>query len=152
MSYNEIKENLINTITMEDFKMQLSKFTDYAFRSLIYLAENQNTLCTVDEIARNLNISEHHLKKIIHKLAKTDYVISIKGRNGGLKLGTSPSLINLGEVLKLTEDNMNMVECFTDNNVCYYCVDNQCKLRTIISSSLEKFYEEFSKHTLADVL
>ena len=80
--------------------MQLSKFTDYSFRALIYLAENENKLCTIDEIAKNLNISEHHLKKIINKLAKTEYIISIKGRNGGLKLGISPSLINLGSILK----------------------------------------------------
>ncbi|MFR5264741.1 RrF2 family transcriptional regulator [Clostridium sp.] len=132
--------------------MQLSKFTDYSFRALIYLAENENKLCTIDEIAKNLNISEHHLKKIINKLAKTEYIISIKGRNGGLKLGISPSLINLGSILKITEDNLNLVECFGENNNCSLCKGNICKLNPIISSSLEKFFQEFSKYTLADII
>ena len=87
--------------------MQLSKFTDYSFRALIYLADKKGSLATVEELANALQISEHHLKKIIHKLAKTNYVISIKGRGGGLKLGMDPKDINLGEILKITEDNMS---------------------------------------------
>lgn len=66
--------------------MQLSKFTDYAFRALIYLANNRDKLCTVEELAQELNASEHHIKKVIHKLAKTEYIISSKGRGGGLQL------------------------------------------------------------------
>ena len=89
--------------------MQLSKFTDYSFRALIYLADKKGSLATVEELANALQISEHHLKKIIHKLAKTNYVISIKGRGGGLKLGMDPKDINLGEILKITEDNLNIV-------------------------------------------
>ena len=67
--------------------MQLSKFTDYAFRALIYLAKSSNENATVDKLAEELDISTHHLKKVINKLAKTEYIISTKGRNGGLKLG-----------------------------------------------------------------
>ena len=59
--------------------MQLSKFTDYAFRSLIYLAKNTDENATVDKLAENLDISIHHLKKVINKLAKTEYIVSIKG-------------------------------------------------------------------------
>ncbi|MGN1478726.1 MAG: RrF2 family transcriptional regulator, partial [Acutalibacteraceae bacterium] len=84
-----------------------------AFRILIYLAKNQEKLCTVEELASNLEISEHHLKKIVHKLAKTEYVISIKGRNGGLKLGMEPNEINLGKILIITEENLNISECFS---------------------------------------
>ena len=66
--------------------MQLSKFSDYSFRALIYLAKHSEKLCTVDELANELNTSEHHMKKVIHHLGKTDYIVSIKGRTGGLKL------------------------------------------------------------------
>ena len=72
--------------TKEGNNMYLSKFTDYSFRSLLYLANHRDKICTVEELSKELDISEHHLKKIIHKLAKTDYVISMKGRSGGLKL------------------------------------------------------------------
>ena len=131
--------------------MYLSKFTDYSFRALIYLAINRDKLCTVEELASNLEISEHHLKKIIHKLAKTDYIISIKGRAGGLKLGLEPKDINLGEVLKVTEDNLNIAECFNKENTCPFIVGG-CKLKGIMNKSLKSFVDEFSKYTLEDVL
>lgn len=132
--------------------MQLSKFTDYAFRALMYLATHTEKLYTVDEIAKSLDVSEHHLKKIINKLAKTEYVISIKGRNGGLQLGKKPNEINLGDVLKVTESNLKIVECFENNKHCSLFTNNQCKLKNIVASSLEKFALEFSSYTLADII
>lgn len=131
--------------------MQLSKFTDYAFRALIYLANNKDRLCTVEELGQNLNASENHIKKIIHKLAKTEYIISSKGRGGGLQLGLEPKDINLGEVLKFTEDNLNIVECFNKPEVCPF-MKSACKLKGISSEALKSFIDEFSKYTLQDVL
>lgn len=131
--------------------MYLSKFTDYSFRSLIYLAVNRDKLCTVEELANNLDISEHHLKKIIHKLAKTEYITSTKGRTGGLKLGLEPKEINLGEVLKITEDNLNIAECFNKENTCPF-ITGGCKLKGIMNKSLQSFVKEFSQYTLEDVI
>lgn len=131
--------------------MQLSKFSDYAFRALMFLALNNDKLCNIEEMASKLEISEHHLKKIINKLAKTDYITSIKGRNGGIKLGKSPSEINLGDILKITEDNLNIVQCFKTKENCPY-FSEKCKLREIINNSLLQFFNEFSKYTLADVI
>ena len=131
--------------------MQLSKFTDYTFRALIYLAIHQEELCTVEQLAITLNVSEHQLKKVIHKLAKTDYVTSIKGRMGGLKLGVSPREINLGKVLMITEDNLNIVECLNKDCVCEF-MNSECKLKNIVQSSLNRFIEEFSNYTLEDIL
>ena len=131
--------------------MYLSKFTDYSFRALIYLAENRDKLCTVEELAKKIEISEHHLKKIIHKLAKTDLIISMKGRTGGLKLGLEPQDINLGEVIKITEDNLNIAQCFNKENCCPY-MTYDCKVKGIMKSSLDAFINEFSRYTLSDVL
>lgn len=132
--------------------MQLSKFTDYSFRALIYLAHNNERLCTVEELATNLHVSEHHLKKIIHKLAKTEYITSSKGRTGGLKLGIDPELINLKDVLKVTEDNLNIAECFEDGRACSCTIQNGCRLKLIMKDGLESFFNEFSKYTLKDIL
>ena len=131
--------------------MYLSKFTDYSFRALIYLANNTDRLCTVEEISTNLDISEHHLKKIIQKLAKTDYVISLKGRSGGLKLGLPPEQITLSEVLKLTEENLNITGCFSSRNDCPM-MNKGCKLKSIMNNALDAFINEFSNYTLADIL
>lgn len=131
--------------------MQLSKFTDYTFRVLIYMAKHQEQLLTVEQLATKLEVSEHHLKKVIHKLAKTDYLTSIKGRAGGLRLGVSPDQINLGEILRITEDNLNIVTCLSNNQICTF-MDGECKLKSIVHASLEKFIEEFGNYTLSDLL
>ncbi|SHH72543.1 transcriptional regulator, BadM/Rrf2 family [Clostridium collagenovorans DSM 3089] len=131
--------------------MQLSKFTDYSFRTLIYLAKNVHKNCTVDELAKELDISKDHLKKVVHKLAKTDYIISTKGRNGGLKLGLDSGKINLGEVLKLTEENLNLVECMNESDSCPLMKDG-CKLKGLISKSLKVFIKEMEQYTLEDIL
>ncbi|MEG2354027.1 MAG: Rrf2 family transcriptional regulator [Clostridium sp.] len=131
--------------------MQLSKFTDYSFRSLLYLATHNERLCTVDELAKNLDISVNHLKKVIHKLAKTHYIISLKGRSGGLKLGLPPKEINLGKVFIFTEENLNIVECFNPDNNCPLIVHG-CKLKTILGKSLDSFVVELSSYTLNDLL
>lgn len=131
--------------------MQLSKFTDYTFRVLIYMATHQEELYTVEQLATKLEVSEHHLKKVIHKLAKTEYLISIKGRSGGLKLGLPPEEINLGEVLKVTEDNLCIVECIKSEMNCNF-MTQECKLKGIIKESLHQFIEVFSRYTLQDIL
>lgn len=131
--------------------MQISKFTDYAFRALIYLARNRAENTTIDKLAEHLEVSEHHMKKVIHKLAKTEYIISTKGRNGGLKLGVDPSEINLGKVLIATEENLNLVECMSNPELCPLMTSG-CNLKRILSKSLQAFIDELSKYTLEDIL
>lgn len=131
--------------------MQISKFTDYAFRSLIYLAQNKDELATVDKLSNYLEVSEHHMKKVIHKLAKTEYIVSIKGRNGGLKLGVDPKDINLGKVLIATEENLKLVDCMNNTKTCPL-INSGCKLKGVLSDSLQSFINELSKYTLEDIL
>lgn len=131
--------------------MQLSKFTDYAFRTLIYLAENREENININILAEKMNISIDHLKKIVNKLGKTEYITTIKGRNGGIKLGIEPKDINLGDILKVTEENMSIVECMNLRGNCPLIIKD-CKLKKVISNSLEAFIDEMSKYTLEDIL
>lgn len=131
--------------------MTLSKFSDYAFRLLIYLANNTDRLCTVEELASNLDISENHLKKIVQRLAKTDYITSLKGRNGGLKLGMNPEEIFLDKILLITEEGLDSSECFSSaRHSCNYSCN--CKFKKILNNSVNMFINEFSKSTLKDIL
>lgn len=131
--------------------MYLSKFTDYSFRILIYLGNHQNQLFTVDELSDILNLSTHHLKKIIYKLAKNGYIVSLKGRNGGIKLMMNPKDINLGALLEITEDNLNILECFSlETNTCNLV--KSCKLKPIINDALESFKQKLGEYTLEDIL
>ena len=131
--------------------MYLSKFTDYSFRILMYLGNNPDKLSTVDELSSILGLSTHHVKKIVYKLSKNNYISSLKGRNGGIKLGMNPKDINLGKLLEITEDNLDILECFSiENNTC--SLNNCCKLKPIINDALESFKLELSKYTLDDIL
>lgn len=131
--------------------MYLSKFTDYSFRILMYLGNNPDKLSTVDELSSILGLSTHHVKKIVYKLSKNNYILSLKGRNGGIKLGMDPKDINLGKLLEITEDNLDILECFSiENNTC--SLNNCCKLKPIINDALESFKLELSKYTLDDIL
>ena len=131
--------------------MYLSKFTDYSFRILMYLGNNPDKLSTVDELSSILGLSTHHVKKIVYKLSKNNYISSLKGRNGGIKLGMDPKDINLGKLLEITEDNLDILECFSiENNTC--SLNNCCKLKPNINDALESFKLELSKYTLDDIL
>ena len=131
--------------------MYLSKFTDYSFRILMYLGNNPDKLSTVDELSSILGLSTNHVKKIVYKLSTNNYILSLKGRNGGIKLGMDPKDINLGKLLEITEDNLDILECFSiENNTC--SLNNCCKLKPIINDALESFKLELSKYTLDDIL
>lgn len=131
--------------------MYLSKFTDYSFRILIYLGNHPNELFTVDELSYILGLSTHHIKKIIHKLAKNNYIYSSKGRNGGIKLVMNPKDINLGALLEITEDNLNIVECFSSDSISCN-LDGECKLKSVLNEALNSFKLKLSEYTLADII
>lgn len=131
--------------------MTLSKFSDYAFRVLIYLAKHEKEMTTVEQLSTELDISEHHLKKIIQRLAKTEFITSTKGRSGGIQLGNEPQNINLGAVLRVTEDNLILVECFSEQkNTCPY--NGACKLKNIMNEALVAFINQFDQYSLQDIL
>lgn len=132
--------------------MQLSKFSDYAFRALICLAKD-NKLYTIESLSNELKISSNHLKKIIHKLAKNGVVASFKGRDGGIRLNLHPSKIPLSTILKHTEESTFLSECLNENTTlaCPFS-KGECKLKGIIHQARDEFISVFDKYTLADIL
>ncbi len=130
--------------------MTLSKFTDYSFRCLIYLSKNKDKKTNVEELSKVLNLSEHHIKKIIHRLAKKGFIKSSKGRNGGITLGKSPKDINLKDLICYCEDFSKIVEC-NKNSKCIF-IENECMLKSVCNRALESFLEEFEKYNLEDII
>lgn len=133
--------------------MQLSKFSDYSFRALMYLAQNTQGLSTVEQLANELKISQNHLKKIIHKLSKGKFIESYKGRDGGVKIARKPEDIILADVLLYTEANTDFVECLrldAESSDCPYRLT--CNLKGIIDSARSAFLLEFRKYSLKDLL
>ena len=130
--------------------MQLTKYTDYALRVLVYLGQRQNQRTTINDITQHYNISRNHLMKIIHHLSQAGYVQSSRGRLGGLSLGKDPAEINIATVVGETEKNMSLVECFGSHNTC--TIEPECVLKHVLHRAHESFMEALAVFTLADVL
>ncbi|MGR6980958.1 RrF2 family transcriptional regulator [Testudinibacter sp. P27/CKL/0425] len=130
--------------------MKLSKFTDYNLRVLIYLALNNDRLCTIQEIATAYQISENHLMKVIHHLAKQQTILSRRGKGGGIQLAHPPHEINLAKVIRLAEGDDSLVRCRDHGVVC--CIAPVCQLPSIFELALDAFYKYLSQYSLQDVL
>ena len=101
--------------------MRLTTYTDYALRTLMYLAANRDRLVTIQDIADAHGIAKNHLTKVVHQLGILGFVESLRGRKGGLRLGQEPAQINIGAVVRSTEPDFYMAECFDPNK-------NNCRL------------------------
>ncbi len=131
--------------------MQLTQFTDYGLRSLMYLAAQPDRLCSVREIAEHYAISRNHLVKVVHRLAQLGYITSSKGKGGGVKLANQSNDIQLGDLIAALEPNMHLVECFNrETNTC--TVVSACSLKHFLADANRAFLQDLNKHTLADAV
>ncbi len=130
--------------------MQLTLFTDYGLRSLMYMTAHQDRLSSVREIAEHYDISRNHLVKVVHKLAQLGYVESSKGKGGGIRLAQDPETLKLGDLIKQLEP-MNMVECFdSKTNTCRMI--SSCELKHYLAEASQSFITTMNKYTLADTV
>lgn len=131
--------------------MQLTNFTDYSLRVLLYLGLHPERLVTITEIARAFDISRNHLMKVVNHLAGTGLVKSVRGKSGGIALAEHPASIRIGDVVRLTESHFNLVECFGANaHQC--CIFPVCSLKNLLQEGLEQFFAVLNQRTLADLL
>lgn len=131
--------------------MRFTRYTDYALRVLMYLGRKGEDLSTIKEIAARYGISENHLMKVVHQLGRHGYITTIRGRQGGMRLAAAPDKINIGEVVRVTEDDLRIVECFDDKtNACP--ITKVCGLAGMIDEALAAFLAVLDQKTLADVL
>lgn len=130
--------------------MKLTNYTDYSLRVLMYLSVNKGELATVSEIAERHGISRNHMVKIVHHLGQLGHVKTIRGKHGGLRLGRRPEDINIGRVVRETESNMELVECFGDNSLCVHSPG--CELKKALREALKAFLAVLDGYTLADLV
>lgn len=129
--------------------MQLTLYTDYSLRVLIYLSRMPNEMATITQIAEFYNISRNHLVKVVHKLAQLGFVQSIRGKKGGIKLAYPPNKIIIGDVVRKTEPGFFLVECFNEvENNC--AITGICRLKGILSEGMQAFLTVLDNYTLAD--
>lgn len=129
--------------------MRLTTFSDYSFRVLIYLGSAPEGLATIGEISAAYGISSNHLMKVVHRLGQLGYVETVRGKGGGMRLGRPPAEINVGEVLRATEDSFNLVECM-DGGDCR--ITRACVLRHALAEARDAFLKVLDGYTLAQLL
>jgi Rrf2 family nitric oxide-sensitive transcriptional repressor len=129
--------------------MQLTLFSDYSLRLMLYLAAHPDRPVSIQEISRAYVVSQHHMVKVAQRLAEHQLVSTVRGRRGGLRLNRRPEEINIGEMVRLTEPHMNLVECFDRaTNSCP--IDAACGLKGVLQHAQGAFLRVLDGHTLAD--
>ncbi|QJR35339.1 RrF2 family transcriptional regulator [Gemmatimonas groenlandica] len=131
--------------------MRLTRFTDNALRCLMLLGLEPERCITVNEIAERMNMSYEHLVKIVHRLSEFGYVETVRGRHGGVRLGKSVHDISIGVLVRQTEENLALAECFDpQQNTCP--ISSACRLTGTFDEALNAFLAVLDQKTLADIL
>lgn len=131
--------------------MQLTAYTDYALRVLIFLVVHEDRLVTIAEMASAYGISKNHLMKIVHQLGQEGFIETVRGRGGGLKLGTSPERLKLGDIVRKTESHFHLVECFDQpTNRCP--ISPACGLAGVLAEARDAFLAVLDRYSVADIV
>ena len=131
--------------------MQLTQFTDYALRSLVYLGSRTDRLCTVGEIAGAYGISVSHLTKVINRLGSCGYIDTVRGKGGGVRLARAPRLIGVGDVVRHMEERFHIVECFDPARRSCPLLPG-CILKSVLAEAQRNFLATLDRYTLEDVV
>lgn len=128
--------------------MQLSSFTDYGIRVLIYLATlPKDQLTNINKVSEIYGISKNHLVKVVHRLGQLNYIETIQGKNGGIRLKCAPAMLNIGEIIRQLEP-LQLLNCHPD--FCH--ISPVCRLKKYLMEAKLAFIKELDKHTIADLL
>jgi Rrf2 family transcriptional regulator, nitric oxide-sensitive transcriptional repressor len=132
--------------------MQLTAYTDYTLRVLIYLGmQASGEKSNIKEISSFYNISNNHLSKVVYELGKLGMIETVRGRNGGIRLAKDPDQINIGAIVRHTESPINLVECFDETrNTCK--LSPACKLKFVLNEALNSYLKVLDGYTLEDLL
>lgn len=130
--------------------MRLTVFTDYTLRTLMYLALRPGTLVTISDIAESYHISNNHLMKVVHQLALSGDVTTVRGQRGGLRLARAPEEINIGQVVRRSEADLDLVPCFGSQAECL--IQPACKFAHAVAEATQAFMSTLDGFTLADMV
>ena len=126
--------------------MRLTLYTDYALRVLIHVAVADGKLITISDIAKSFDISKQHLTKVVSDLSRKGYLDTVRGRGGGIRLRR----INIGQVVRETEDKLDVIGCLGRRDYCP--IERICVLRGVLHDAIQAFLAVLDGYTLADLI
>lgn len=130
--------------------MRLKLHTDFTLRVLIQVGLNDGELTTIDQIAKSFDISKNHLMKVVNDLSQKGYLDTVRGRNGGIRLKRKPRDINIGQIVRDTEDRLDVIGCLGDTGFCR--IERVCVLREVLRDATDAFLAVLDAYTLADLI
>lgn len=131
--------------------MRMTLHTDYALRMLMMLGIRDGEPVTVQQVANSYGLSRNHLLKVALKLRNLNVITATRGRTGGIALARRPEDINIGAIIRATEDDFAMVECMkTDGGTCL--LTPACRLKGVVREALQAYLAVFDKYSLADLI
>ena len=130
--------------------MRLTDYTDYTLRVLMFCALNPGRAVTIAELADRHALSKNHLMKVVNNLARQGLLLTTRGRGGGLRLGKAATDVRIGDVVRQTETDFRLVECFDASHTAC-TLTARCQLKQVFKIALQSYLAELDKVTLADV-
>ncbi len=131
--------------------MRLTTYSDYALRTLMFAAARHPELTSIAEVAGSYGIPQGHVRKIVHELARAGLLTSLRGRSGGFRLAAAPAMIRLDEVIRHTETDFALAECFAPRNG--HCrLQAGCRLQRALADAADAFLGSLATWTLADLV
>ncbi len=130
--------------------MRLTLHTDFALRVLIYAGINDGKVTTIADIATSFGISKNHLMKVVNDLGRRGYLDTVRGRHGGIRLMRKPIDINIGKVVRDTEDELEVLGCLDHTGYCR--IEQVCVLRGAVREAAAAFLAVLDGYTLADLI
>jgi len=129
--------------------MQLTKFTDFGLRVLMYLAATpEQGVVTVGELAQRFDIPKNHLNKVVNRMVKYGWVSATPGRNGGVRMAQAPETLHLGDILSAMEGHVQLVDC--DQPPCV--LRGNCYLKRVLEVGQREFYASMNRYSLAELV
>jgi Rrf2 family nitric oxide-sensitive transcriptional repressor len=132
--------------------MRLTVYSDYALRLMMYLGLNADKLATISEVADAYQISKAHLMKITNELGQKGLIETVRGRQGGMRLGKSASAISVGEIVRACEPDFAIVPCFEANGAIVCAIQPACVLKRALAAATASFLDTLDGYTLSDLV
>ena len=126
--------------------MRLTDYTDYTLRVLMFCALHPERSVTIAELADSHAVSKNHLMKIVNDLARQGLLQTTRGRGGGLRLLKPADEIRIGDVVRQTESDVRLVECFDKAHDTCPLTPN-CQLKAVFGSALQSDHETLISST-----
>lgn len=138
-------------MTGKEKDMQLTLMTDYAIRTVLYLAE-KGRIVPMGEIAEHMSIPKTYLMKVLRTLRGAGYIDANAGINGGYYLTVKPEELTLWDVIQATEGTIRLNRCLEDDHFCSRDATGSCPVRAFYVTVQGTVEEQLSSVTVARLL